>query len=116
MNMMKKPHHLRLILPLALWCVASFPVQADDTLERTELSELVHEFDYLTTRVDHLAADAHATGRIQFRYPALRKDIQHIRNGINRYLDAASQAPNTLRSSDTLTPISGDYLKGATTP
>ncbi|HFD80631.1 MAG TPA: hypothetical protein ENK05_09615 [Gammaproteobacteria bacterium] len=94
---------LHLILPLAIGAVS--PAMAEPMHQRTELAELVHELDFLTHRVAQLAAEPSDTGRVRFRYGALQADLQRIRDGINRYLAAASRAPNRLQ------PITGDYLE-----
>ena len=79
------------------------PVNADADLERSNLSKLIQEIEYLMTRVDDIQHDAPVNQRITFHYDTLKDDLNMIRIGINDHIS------QSLRAGRDIKPLSGQY-------
>jgi len=79
------------------------PLYANDELERSNLSKLVQEIDYLMTRVDDIQQDAPINQRITFHYDTLKNDLNMIRVGIIDHINQSLKAGRDLK------PLSGQY-------
>ncbi len=64
-------------------------------LERARLAEIVAGIDQLLNQVD-VASRSGASGRIQFNYSALRRDLLGRRELIQRYINGAWDAPRDI--------------------
>ena len=79
------------------------PVNADADLERSNLSKLIQEIEYLMTRVDDIKHDSPVNQRITFHYDTLKDDLNMIRIGINDHIS------QSLRAGRDIKPLSGQY-------
>lgn len=84
--------------------VFAMPLQADNLaplavsaaeLERTRLAEIVRGIDQLMLQVDK-ASRTGASGRVQFNYDALRRDLLGRRELIQRYINGSWDVPRDL--------------------
>lgn len=64
-------------------------------MERARLSEIVTGIDQLLTQVD-IASRSGASGRVQFNYDALRRDLLGRRTLIQRYVNGAWESPRDI--------------------
>jgi len=91
------------IAPVFLLTLFINPVNADADLERSNLSKLVEEIDYLMIRVDGIQQDAPENQRVSFHYDTLKDDLNMIRVGINDHISQSLKAGRDLK------PLSGQY-------
>ena len=92
-------------LGILLMAVLSPPVcLADADLENASLSNIIHVLDSLTPLINQAEQQHDPTARVQFNYPALREDIQKIKQGVRRKWEHAPLEPHPVA------PIQGDYL------
>ncbi len=95
----------RLLVMLALISSAfALPVNADNSaplavsateLERVRLAEIVRGIDQLMAQVDQ-ASRTGASGRVQFNYDALRRDLLGRRELIQRYINGSWDVPRDM--------------------
>ena len=71
-------------------------------LERAHLAEIVTEIDQLVTQVE-TASHSGASGRVQFNYDALRRDLLSRRELIQRYINGNWDVPRDI------TPMASTY-------
>ncbi|MFZ5603087.1 MAG: RAQPRD family integrative conjugative element protein [Pseudomonadota bacterium] len=64
-------------------------------LERARLADIVAGIDQLLNQID-MASRSGASGRIQFNYSALRRDLLGRRELIQRYINGAWEAPRDI--------------------
>lgn len=64
-------------------------------LERVRLAEVVRSLDQLMQQVDQ-ASRTGASGRVQFNYDALRRDLLGRRELIQRYINGSWDAPRDM--------------------
>ena len=64
-------------------------------LERARLADIVAGIDQLLNQID-IASRSGASGRIQFNYSALRRDLLGRRELIQRYINGAWDAPRDI--------------------
>ena len=91
------------LVPAFLLIVFINPLYANDELERSNLSKLVQEIDYLMTRVDDIQQDAPTKQRITFHYDTLKNDLNMISVGIIDHINQSLKAGRDLKS------LSGQY-------
>ena len=91
------------LAPVLLLTLFINPVYADADLERSNLSKLIQEIEYLMTRVDDIQQDAPLNQRIIFHYDTLKDDLNIIRAGINDHIQQSLKAGRDLK------PLSGQY-------
>ena len=91
------------LVPVTFLMLFMNPLFADTDLERSNLSKLVEEIDYLITRVDDIQQDAPAKQRIKFHYDMLKDDLNLIRVGINDHISQSLKAGRDLK------PLTGQY-------
>jgi RAQPRD family integrative conjugative element protein len=99
---MSQPTMTRLV-PVTFLMLFINPLFADADLERSNLSKLDQEIDYLITRVDDIQQDAPAKQRIKFHYDMLKDDLNLIRVGINDHISQSLKAGRDLK------PLTGQY-------
>ena len=91
------------LVPVTFFMLFMNPLFADVDLERSNLSKLVEEIDYLITRVDDIQQDAPSKQRIKFHYDTLKYDLNLIRVGINDHISQSLKAGRDLK------PLTGQY-------
>ena len=83
--------------------LAAQPARAgDDELEREHLARIADELSRVQTMVAKAAQDAPTGQRVKFRYDWLERDLQRLREGIERHADAP-------RQPRPVPPLRGDY-------
>ena len=91
---------------LALWLAAGLAAQqaraGDDEMEREHLARIADELSRVQTMVAKAAQDAPTGQRDKFRYDWLERDLQMLREGIERHADAP-------RQPRPVPPLRGDY-------
>ena len=97
--------YLKVLSMGAVLCgtVIGFSAQAENAplansaaeLERARLAEIVAGIDQLLNQVD-MAGRTGASGRVQFNYDALRRDLLGRRELIQRYINGAWEAPRDM--------------------
>ena len=75
---------------------------ADDESERENLARIAHEIQRLQAMVSAAAHDAPTGQRVKFRYDWLQNDLEMLREGVERHVDAA-------RQPRPVPPLRGDY-------
>ncbi len=78
---------------------------ADSDLERSNLSKLASEIDFLINRVDKIQHTPNTDQRLIFNYQYLKTDLLKIRAGINDHLS------KSLASGRSIEPLMGVYQK-----
>lgn len=78
---------------------------ADVDAERDALAQLLHELQAIEALVNVAEANASHDSRIRFRYDWLRQDLELMREGIERHLDAPRAQPRSFP------PLRGDYRR-----
>lgn len=97
---------IRTSTTFALLIVSAFalPVNADNNvplavsameLERVRLAEIVRGIDQLMLQVEQ-ASHTGASGRVQFNYDALRRDLLGRRELIQRFINGSWDAPREM--------------------
>lgn len=81
-------------LPASADNITSLAASATE-LERVRLAEIVRGIDQLMQQVDQ-ASRTGASGRVQFNYDALRRDLLGRRELIQRYINGSWDAPRDL--------------------
>ncbi len=79
---------------------------ADSDLERSNLSKLASEIDFLIDRVDKIRRTPITNQRLIFNYAYLKSDLLKIRAGINDHLS------KSIASGRRIEPLMGDYQNG----
>ena len=91
-------------LLLLISSAGALPIQADTAtplaasateLERVRLAEIVHGMDQLLLQVDQ-ASRTGASGRVQFNYDALRRDLMGRRELIQRFINGSWDVPRDI--------------------
>ena len=92
-----------LLALLAAAALATQPARAgDDESERENLARIAHELERIQAQVSAAAKDAPTGQRVKFRYDWLQRDLQMLREGVERHADAA-------RQPRPVPPLRGDY-------
>lgn len=76
---------------MAAALMATQAARADDESERANLAQIAHELARVQTMVAQAAATAPTGERVKFRYDWLQGDLQMLREGIARHVDAPRQ-------------------------
>ena len=77
-------------------------IQGDDEAEREQLARIAHEIERVQSMVASAAQAAPTGQRVKFRYDWLERDLQMLREGIERHADAP-------RQPRPVPPLRGDY-------
>lgn len=64
-------------------------------LEREKLADIVRALDKLVVQIDQ-ASSTGAASRVQFNYPALKRDILSRRELVQRYINASWDVPRSI--------------------
>jgi len=79
---------------------------SDSDLERSNLSKLINEIDFLVQRVERFSQEPTSDQRIKFSYSILKSDLLKIRSGLNQHIAKA------LDTGRYIEPLSGHYNQG----
>ena len=89
---------------LGTWLPVPFAV-ADADAEREVLARISHELEATGPLIAEAESHANPDARIWFQYDWLRQDLERIRLGIQKHIDAPRSEPRTF------TPLRGDYRR-----
>lgn len=84
--------------PLLLACMVTLGAAAQDVRERSDLGLMQRQItaiEQLADRARSSSTDAHGT-RYRFDYPRFAADLEHVRQGINKYLSPSRAQPADL--------------------
>jgi RAQPRD family integrative conjugative element protein len=89
---------------LVIGLLAAVPAYAQDDLEREKLARIDGELKIVQAMAEDArqSAQSNPSGRVQFRYDWLERDLQMVRDGIEQHLDAP-------RQPRPVPPLRGDY-------
>ena len=78
---------------------------ADADAEREVRARITHELEATEPLIAEAEAQVNPDARIRFQYDWLRQDLERIRLGIQKHIDAPRSEPRTF------TPLRGDYRR-----
>lgn len=93
------------LLLMTLLAASCSSVYAGSANENALLAKLATELGNLTPLINQAQQQADKTARVQFNYPALRRDLRQMIAGINQKLGQVQIQPRVV------TPIHGDYVQ-----